>query len=96
MLFNTTIAQAHEAPPSAILLDIGLRRIDVELQLPLNDLSLAISSPLNSQPAPALTTYAETINATYNNISKLIRKQAPLMHSTLKRCTMHASTTAIG
>lgn len=56
-------AQAHDVPPSAILLDIGFTHVDAELQLPLNDLGLALSLPLNAEPQQAATRYGEQLRA---------------------------------
>jgi hypothetical protein len=41
-------AQAHEVPPSAMLLDIGANNLNIELRLPLSELGAALELPLSS------------------------------------------------
>lgn len=48
---------AHDVPPSLVMLDIGLDAIDVELQLPLSELSTATGLPLSSSPGTAVLQY---------------------------------------
>jgi hypothetical protein len=47
-------ALAHDVPPSVVMLDIGRTAIDVELQLPLSELELALALPTTSNPGTLL------------------------------------------
>ena len=47
-------ASAHDVPPSLVMLDIGRQAIDVEMQLPLSELGVALQLPLASQPLSAV------------------------------------------
>lgn len=53
-LIAPSLAAAHPARTSAVLLDIGARSIEVELQLPLDQLGLALDRKLNTSPPPSV------------------------------------------
>jgi len=54
-------AVAHDVPPSVVMLDIGRHKIDVELQLPLNELGTALSEPLAANPAGVIAEHGPQI-----------------------------------
>jgi hypothetical protein len=54
-------AQAHDVPPSLVMLDIGRRAIDVDLELPVGDLGAALSLPLADKPDVLLARYGARI-----------------------------------
>lgn len=51
-------ANAHEVPPSTMLLDIGANSIHVELHLPLSELGSALSRPLTEHPEQVVAQHA--------------------------------------
>ncbi|MGC3982353.1 MAG: HupE/UreJ family protein [Steroidobacteraceae bacterium] len=60
-LLGAPYAQAHDVPPSALLLDIGTNQLNIELQLPLSELGTALELPLSEQPQQALTRYHDLL-----------------------------------
>jgi hypothetical protein len=54
-------AFAHDVPPGIAMLDIGRSAIDVELQLPLNELGSALDLPLAADPAAVVPRYQSQI-----------------------------------
>jgi len=49
--------QAHDVPPSMVMLDIGRDAIDVELQLPLSELGAGLALPLAANPGTVVPQY---------------------------------------
>ncbi|MFT4198778.1 MAG: HupE/UreJ family protein [Pseudoxanthomonas sp.] len=54
-------ALAHDVPPSTLMLDIGRDAIDIEAQLPLSELGLALHLPLATRPQAAIDPYGPRI-----------------------------------
>lgn len=54
-------ALAHDVPPSTVMLDIGRNAIDIELQLPLSELGLALHLPIAAQPRSAIDAYGPRV-----------------------------------
>ena len=54
-LFVALPAEAHPARTSAVFLDLGERMIEAELQLPLDQLGLALERPLDASPSTVVT-----------------------------------------
>jgi hypothetical protein len=54
-------ALAHDVPPGTVLLDIGRRAIEVELQLPLSELGAALQLPLAASPETVVPQYGPRI-----------------------------------
>jgi hypothetical protein len=52
---------AHDVPPSLLMLDIGKASIDVELQMPVNELGSALQLPLAEHAASILKDHGERI-----------------------------------
>jgi HupE / UreJ protein len=53
---------AHDVPASLVMLDIGRRVIDVELQLQLNELGAGLDLPLASSPSTVIPRYGSQID----------------------------------
>ena len=56
-------AQAHDVPPSLVLIDIGRDAVDLELQLPLGELGAALSQDLTVAPESAIREHGRQISA---------------------------------
>lgn len=54
-------AFAHDVPPSVVMLDIGRREIDMELQLQLTELGAGLELPLASRPDTVISQYGPQI-----------------------------------
>jgi len=54
-------APAHDVPPSIAVLDIGRKAIDIELQLQLSELGVALTLPLTSSPSTVIPRYGSMI-----------------------------------
>jgi HupE / UreJ protein len=54
-------AFAHDVPPSLVMLDIGRRAIDMELQLQLTELGAGLELPLASSPSTVIPQYGPQI-----------------------------------
>ncbi len=55
------IAQAHNSPSSAVMLDFHPNHVTAELTLPLAELELSFKQPLLTNPIVAFTTYREAL-----------------------------------
>src|ERR1700722_20410947 len=54
-------AFAHDVPPSLVMLDIGRRAIDMELQLQLTELGAGLELPLATRPSSVIPQYGPQI-----------------------------------
>lgn len=50
------VAMAHDVPPSRVMLDLGKSSIQVDMDVPLSELVLALDQPLPLQPEAWLQT----------------------------------------
>ena len=61
LLAASSIALAHDVPPSMVTIDIGRRVLDLELQLQLNELGTALQLPLTAAPEQVIPQYKDRI-----------------------------------
>jgi hypothetical protein len=52
---------AHDVSATAVLLDIGARQVDIEMQLPLPELGAALSLPLDASPGAAIAQHGNVV-----------------------------------
>ena len=67
LLGVTPIAVAHDVPPSTVMIDIGRRSMDLELQLQLNELGTALQLPLTARPDAVISQYGPQIRQYIQN-----------------------------
>jgi hypothetical protein len=57
----SSITMAHDVPPSIVMVDIGRRALELELQLQMNELGTALQLPLAANPDAVIAKYGPKI-----------------------------------
>ena len=67
LLGASSISVAHDVPPSTVMIDIGRRALDIELQLQMNELGTALQLPLTAHPDAVTSQYGPQIKQYIQN-----------------------------